>query len=82
VAQRRSAENSEKLNVLGGKIRKLRTEFGISQAELCRRLQRQGWDCDTLVMSRIERGVRSVTDVELASIIKVLKGKWADFDTK
>jgi transcriptional regulator with XRE-family HTH domain len=80
VAQRRSAENTEKLNLLGDRVRKLRMEFGISQAELCRRLQIRGWDCDVLVMSRIERGVRTLTDVEISHILKVLKRKWRDLD--
>jgi len=80
VAQRKSAENQDSLNALGGKLRRLREEFGISQAELCRRLQRSGWDCDTLVMSRIERGVRSLTDSEMLAILRVLKRKLRDLE--
>jgi len=79
VAQRKSGENEEMLNRLGGRIRELREEFGISQAELCRRLQRAGWDCDTLVMSRIERGVRTLTDIEILAILRVLNKSLKDF---
>lgn len=79
VAQRKSGEHRRSLNQLGGRIRELREEFGISQAELCRRLQRAGWDCDTLVMSRIERGVRTLTDIEILAIFRVLKKSLKDF---
>lgn len=79
VAQRKSGEHQESLNQLGGRIRELREEFGISQAELCRRLQRAGWDCDTLVMSRIERGVRTLTDIEILAILRVLNKSLKDF---
>ncbi len=80
MAQRRSAESLSKKNVLGGKIRQLREAFGISQAELCRRLQLNDWDCDVLVMSRIERGVRTLTDIEILSILRVLKAKLRDLE--
>jgi len=80
VAQRKSAENQTSLNALGGRLRCLREEFGISQAELCRRLQRAGWDCDTLVMSRIERGVRTLTDLEILAILQILKKQLRDLE--
>ena len=80
VAQRKSAENQDSLNALGGKLRALRGEFGISQAELCGRLQLAGWDCDTLVMSRIERGVRTLTDLEILAILRILKKSLKDLE--
>jgi hypothetical protein len=80
VAKRKSAENQDSLNALGNKLQGLRQEFGISQAELCCRLQRGGWDCDTLVMSRIERGVRTLTDFEILAILRVLKRTLGDLE--
>ncbi|MEI8309900.1 MAG: helix-turn-helix transcriptional regulator [Verrucomicrobiota bacterium] len=64
----------------GPRLRALREEAGISQAELARRLQLQGWDLDIMVLNRIELGKRTLTDFEIQKILDILGRKWADLD--
>ena len=64
----------------GPRLRALREVAGISQAELARRLQLQGWDLDIMVLNRIELGKRTLTDFEIQKILDVLGRKWADLD--
>lgn len=68
------------MNVKGIRLRELRESAGIAQAELARRLQRAGWDCDVMVINRIELGKRTLTDVEIEIALEVLGKKWADLD--
>ena len=69
-----------KLNVLGAKIRKLREAEGLRQNELTTRLQRAGWDVDPGTTNRIETGVRTLTDIELMLILKVLGKRLRDLE--
>ena len=64
----------------GPRLRALRELAGISQAELARRLQLQGWDLDIMVLNRIELGKRTLTDFEIQKILDILGRKWADLD--
>ena len=64
----------------GPRLRALREAAGISQAELARRLQLQGWDLDIMVLNRIELGKRTLTDFEIQKILDILGRKWADLD--
>ncbi|MCX6969073.1 MAG: helix-turn-helix transcriptional regulator [Verrucomicrobia bacterium] len=64
----------------GPRLRALREAAGISQAELARRLQIQGWDLDIMVLNRIELGKRTLTDFEIQKILDILGRKWADLD--
>ena len=80
---RRSSFTDEKglpkpRNAKGGRIRALREQAGISQAEFARKLQRRGWDCDVVVLNRIEQRKRLLTDTEIEIILKALKKTWAD----
>lgn len=64
-----------KLNALGPRIAQLREEAGLSQAQVVERLQLMKpvpWDCSVVVYCTIERQQRSMTDIELLAILKVL----------
>lgn len=60
-------------NIIGKNIAKLRTERGLSQAELAARCQRLGWDLSRDVLARIELRIRTVTDQEIAVISTALE---------
>ena len=51
-----------------------------SQADLARKLQLGGWDLDFATLNRIENRKRSLTDVELLLIAKVLGVRLRDFE--
>lgn len=55
----------EKRNLIGEKIKQLRTGKGLSQKELAIKLQTQGSELSDLTILRIEKGTRLVTDFEL-----------------
>jgi transcriptional regulator with XRE-family HTH domain len=81
MAQRTSPRlPGEKLNILGPKLRALREKTGIKQIELAYRLQRAGWDIDPVTANRIETGMRTLTDVELLLILKVLGKRLQDLN--
>ena len=68
-----------KRNALGSRLAALRRAAGLSQSALVERLQlKTDWDCDKAVLASIENGRRSLTDLELLAILKVLKLRWAD----
>lgn len=50
----------------------------MKQVEVCIRLQRKGWDIAPTLYSQIEKGIRSLTDIELAMILKAMGKSWAD----
>ena len=73
------AGKNGKRNALGSRIQELRKAAGFSQSQLVEQLQlKAGWDCDKAVLASIENGRRSLTDLELLAIFKVLKLRWAD----
>ena len=78
--KRSSRVEGEAHNLKGPRLRALRELAGISQAELARRLQLQGWDLDIMVLNRIELGKRTLTDFEIQKILDILGRKWADLD--
>lgn len=77
---RRSSAGGEGKNLKGRRLRELREEQGIAQAELARRLQLHGWDVDIMVLNRVELGKRTLTDVEIQAILTTLGRRWADLD--
>jgi transcriptional regulator with XRE-family HTH domain len=73
-----------KANLLGAKLKELRLEAGMTQAQVVEKLQKrkpQAWDCDTIVYSTIELQKRSLSDIETAAILEVLGRTWADLQT-
>lgn len=59
-------------NIVGPQIRKLRYEQNLTQDELAARCQRIGFDLSRGTLSKIEAGLRCVTDRELADLAKAL----------
>ena len=58
-------------NIIGEKVRVLRTERGWSQLRLAELLQLEGLECSDLTVLRIEKGQRFVPDYEVKAIAKV-----------
>ena len=59
-------------NSIGPRLRRLRTEAGLTQDALAGKLQRAGLDMDRTAVAKIEIQLRSVFDYELAMIARVL----------
>jgi len=62
------------LNIVGPNIKaaRLARKPPVTQQALAARLQVLGWDIDRFGVSKIERGVRRVTDEELLFLVKAL----------
>lgn len=58
--------NGTSKNIIGTKVRQLRTAQGLSQAALAGKLQLLGMECSDLTILRIEQGSRFVPDYEVA----------------
>ena len=63
---------SDKCNISGHNIRKLREQKKMSQDQLSAKLQTEGLGVNQNSISRIETGKRIVADFELVVIAKVL----------
>lgn len=70
----RSRLYSGKNNICGEKIKRYRLSYpgSPSQRRFAEMLQREGLYVDKNVIHRIETGIRTVTDIELCAIVKVL----------
>ena len=64
--------DGEKKNLIGGNLKKLRTELKISQQKLSNKLELQGVYVCRGSVSRIEDFSRTVTDIELYAIANAL----------
>ena len=60
-------------NVVGPKIRQLRFQLGLTQAELAARICLQGWDISRGTLSQIEAQIRCVTDYELLCLARTFR---------
>ena len=75
--------DGEKMNLIGGNLRRLRKEKNMSQQTLSNRLELLGVYVCRGSVSRIEDRTRTVTDIELFAIAEVLGvGIEALFDVK
>ncbi len=63
---------SEK-NLIGPKIRQLRTEKGWTQVQLAAKLGERGWHCSADDIARIEQGEEPVSDVQFLVLGIVLE---------
>ncbi len=61
------------MNLVGPKIKHIRTSQNITQAQLAGRCNVHSWDISRGTLAKIESQVRRVTDLEAALIAKVLK---------
>lgn len=64
--------DGEKMNIVGTKIRQLRTAKGMSQKTLSDKLETMAIYICRGSISRIEDGLRTVTDIELYGLSQVL----------
>jgi transcriptional regulator with XRE-family HTH domain len=62
----------EPQNIVGAQVRKLRYEQDLTQDELAARCQRIGFDLSRGTLSKIEAGLRCVTDRELVDLATAL----------
>lgn len=62
-------------NIVGKRVKQARTQFQpkMTQASLAGKLQLADWDIDRAGVSKIEMGIRQVTDVELMTLARVLQ---------
>ena len=69
---------TERLNLAGGRVRKLRVAGGLTQEQLAARCQTVGWDVTRGTLAKIEAGVRRLNDAEVVVLAKCLKVGIAD----
>lgn len=62
--------NGESKNIIGPKLKQLRTEMGLSQDKLASQLQLHGIEYSALTVLRIEKGERFVPDYEIVALAK------------
>ena len=60
-------------NIIGKRVRELRTERNLSQKALAEQLQLCGYDFNDLTILRIEQGTRFVPDYEVVAIADFFK---------
>ena len=58
-------------NIIGKKVRALRSAQGLTQRSLAAKLQLDGYDFTELTVLRIENGSRFVPDYEVKALCKV-----------
>jgi len=63
------------MNVIGKNIKRLRERKQMTQEQLAIRLTTLGWEVDRFVVSKIERGERQVTDIQVTLIADALAVK-------
>ena len=67
-------------NFIGPALRQLRQAKGLNQAMLAARCVRGGWEsCTENTISKLETGVRCITDQELVLIARALRAKLREF---
>lgn len=64
--------DSEKINIIGSRIKEARIRAGMSQKQLSEKLELLAVYTCRGSTSRIENGQRAVTDIEIDAISKVL----------
>ncbi len=64
--------SGESKNIIGEKVRTLRTARGLTQKTLAANLQLAGFEFSDLTILRIENGTRFVPDYEVKAIAQIL----------
>lgn len=67
----RKAEYGDK-NICGANIERVRKQLGMKQTTLVSKMQLLGVDINPSSLSKLEGQTRSVTDIELKAIAKIL----------
>lgn len=60
-------------NVIGKYVKEIREKQGLTQEQLAIRIEIAGWKIDRFIVSKIERGDRHLSDVEVQTIAQALK---------
>lgn len=71
--KRLTTTSTEKCNMIGSKLKQYRMEQKLSQQDLSNRLETEAVYICRGSISRIEDGSRTVTDMELYGLSKILK---------
>lgn len=71
--------DGEKMNMIGKQVRKFRTEQKLSQQQLSDKLETIAVYVCRGSISRIEDGTRTVSDIELYGLSKILKKPMESF---
>jgi transcriptional regulator with XRE-family HTH domain len=61
------------MNVVGPQVRKFRMQRGWSQPNMVTKCQIKGWDVSRESLAKIESRLRSVTDIEILKLGKILE---------
>jgi len=61
------------MNVVGPQVRRFRTQRGWSQPKMATQCQLMGWDISRESLAKIESRLRSVTDIEVLKLGKILE---------
>ena len=59
-------------NVVGGKVETVRKQKGLTQKDLADKLSKKGVPISTSGLSKLEKQVRRVTDIEIVALSEVL----------
>lgn len=65
-------------NIIGKKVRSLRTERKMSQKYLAEKLQLAGYDFSDLTILRIENGTRFVPDYEVKALAMIFGVEYSE----
>ena len=68
----RIIDENKQQNVVGGNVKKFRLKAGLSQKQLSERLETEAVYVCRGSVSRIETGERTVTDIEIVGLAKIL----------
>jgi len=74
----RNTPPSKTRNIFGPRLKELRLERGLAATALMAKLEIHGWTLLPSSLSDLEAGRRSITDIELMLILKVLKADLID----
>jgi transcriptional regulator with XRE-family HTH domain len=80
VPSRKSLETGKSRNVFGKKLRTLRLNRKLSVRATAAKLQAHGWDLGETSLGHIEAGRRTITDMELMRILRVLGARLSDLE--
>jgi transcriptional regulator with XRE-family HTH domain len=70
--------SARKLNIIGPKLKKLRSDRGLTLADLASKCQLLGWDVSGGTLAKIESCQRSAFDSEMFILKKALKAATDD----
>lgn len=59
-------------NIIGTQVRRIRMEQKLSQDKLAQKCQLQGWQISRETLSKVEAGLRCVTDAEVFFLAEIL----------